>query len=280
MDLGLEGKVAVITGAGSGIGRGIAIAFAQEGMNVVVADVVEKDGAKTVEQLQLDSTGIKNPGEHCFIMCDVTSERSVSDLFNEVQRQYGRLDVVVNNAGISPKESYRIDQLPMDVYDKVIAVNQRGYVLVTKYGAQFFIEQASASGGTYPDGSFIFLLSNAGILGSKGNTPYSVSKAAGFGIMRSVARDMADFRVRANGIIPGNILHGSQIWDDDYKKQRAAAKGITVEEVERLYVERAPLKIECTPQHVALVALMLASQKLSGNTTGAVYRTDGGELML
>lgn len=251
----LKGKVAVVTGAGSGIGRQIAISLSEQGCKVIMLDLNEEGLKETQKTTNSD-----------YYICNVADENNVKEIFDKLDK----VDIVVNNAGIALKESYLIADVPLDLWNKIMTVNVTGYFLITKYAEKKFIKQQS--------GSIIFTCSNAGILGSAANI-YGISNSARIGLVKQTALEMAKYGVRSNGVIPGDILEGSGIWDEDYLEQRAEAKGMTVEEAKKYYENRAPLKGKATSKQLANLVLFLASNA-SENTTGQILKADGGQVMV
>lgn len=274
----LSGRTAIVTGAGSGIGRAIAVELARQNMYVLMLDISE-EGLK--QSLGLAQRVARTSDWVSCNRCDVTSEEQVKSAFDFVREKYTDIDVVVNNAGIAPKESYIIADVSSGLWDKIMGVNVKGYAFMTKYAEQMFRAQAEKSEDKrYESGSLVYICSNSGVLGSAGNI-YGISNTARIGIMRQAALEMALYGVRANAVIPGDVLEGSQIWDEAYLAQRAKARGMSIEAARQYYKTRAPLGKEATAEQVAKMVIALAS--LTGpfeNTTGQILRCDGGQVMM
>jgi len=275
----LKGKVAVVTGAGSGIGRAVAKELARQNMYIAILDIHEGGLQETFNEILLELGNSRDYKLAAYFLCDVANEKQVAKTFAEIVKLTHTIDTVVNNAGIVPKESLAMADVTIELWDKIMAVNTTGYFLVTKYAEQAFIKQAKMSqDGKYESGSLVYVCSNAGILGSAKNI-YGISNAARINMMRQAALEMAPYGIRANAVIPGDVLEGSGIWDKAYLGQRAEAKNMSVEEAKKYYETRAPLGKKATAEQVAKMVCFLASLYNSGNTTGQILRCDGGQLM-
>ncbi|KAJ8649078.1 hypothetical protein MRB53_002101 [Persea americana] len=182
----LEGKVAIITGGASGLGKASAQEFIQQGAKVMIADVNKNIGLQTAEEL----------GPHaCFFHCDVTIEHQVADAVDFALSQHGRLDIMYNNAGIpGPSVPPGIGDLDLDEFDRVMKVNVRGTIAGIKHAARVMIPASK--------GCILCTASISGIMGGLGPHPYTVSKFAIPGIVKSVASELCRHGVRINCISP------------------------------------------------------------------------------
>lgn len=241
----LEGRTAIVTGAATGIGLSIAEQFHAHGARVVLADLdAEKaDGAAS-------SLGQRAHGSSC----DVSDEESVQHLVDETVRRFGRLDIYVNNAGITRDASLR--KMALADFDAVVAVHLRG----TWLGVRTASAVMRDAGG----GSIINMSSLSGKSGNPGQTNYSAAKAGIVGLTKAAAKELAHKGVRVNAIQPGLI--------------RTAMTAAMPPEVFAEREAAIPMKRAGEPHEVAGAALFLASD-LSSYMTGAVLEVGGGRLM-
>lgn len=186
----LQGKVIVITGAASGIGRATALLFAKEGAAVVVNDLDVVKGQETIAEIT------EAGGQAVFIKADVTNPEEVSELAKEVISQFGRIDVLFNNAGISGV-GY-IHEMDPDVWDRVMRVNTRGVFLPCKYFLPYMMEKRN--------GSIINMASAVAEIGLARRAVYAASKGAVLSLTKSMQVDYADYGIRINALVPGTIM--------------------------------------------------------------------------
>ena len=186
----LDGKVAVITGAASGIGRGTAVRFAGEGAAVVIADLNDEGGAAAVRECK------ENGGRAVFQKTDVTSEASVKAMVDRAVKEFGRLDITFNNAGLGGALG-SIEQTTVEDWDRTFAVLTRGVFLGIKHSVA---EMRKAGGG-----SIISTASVAGLAGGYGPHAYSAAKSGVVNLTRSIALELAKDKIRVNCICPGGI---------------------------------------------------------------------------
>ena len=236
----LDQRVAVVTGAGQGIGREIARSLTGYGARVVLADV----DAELVDKAASEIGGIG-------VTCDVTSEEQVHNLVAEALRNFGRLDVFVNNAGITRDASLK--KMAVADFDAVIAVHLRGTWLGVREAAAVMREQKS--------GSIINISSLSGKSGNPGQTNYSAAKAGIVGLTKAAAKEVAHHNVRVNAIQPGLI--------------RTAMTAAMPPEVFAEREAAVPMKRAGEPAEVAGAVVFLASD-LSSYVTGAVIEVGGG----
>jgi sorbitol-6-phosphate 2-dehydrogenase len=198
---------------------------------------------------------------------DVTDEAQVEALVQRAIDEFGRLDILVSNAGILIAEA--VDEFPAKRWRQVLDVNLYGYFLTAKHAARVMKEQGS--------GAIIQINSKSGKKGSYKNSAYAASKFGGIGFTQSIALELAEYGVRANAICPGNLLD-SPLWVDSLYAQYAKKWGITEEEVRQKYVEQVPMKRGCTYEDVTNVVVFLASEQSSYMTGQAVNVTGGQEM--
>lgn len=244
----LDGKVAVVTGAGQGIGRAIAERFAEEGARVVVCDL-NRDAAHEVAGA-IGAGG----GAASAIIADVGNAESVTALAAQTLDAYGRIDIVCNNAGVLDGFAPLLETSD-DVWNRVIAVNLTGYFLVSRAFLPAMLRQAG--------GAFVNLASMAGIVAQAGGTAYTASKHGVIGLTRQVAADYGRQGIRANAICPGSI---------DTELSRNFLKDAP--EV-RAVVESVPAGRQGRPEEIAELAAFLASDG-AGFIHGAAIMIDGG----
>ena len=246
----LDGKVAVITGAASGIGRGTAIRFAGEGAAVVIADLNVEGGEAAVRDCK------ENGGRAVFQKTDVSAEAEVKAVVARAVNEFGRLDIMYNNAGLGGAVG-PIDETTVENWDKSIAVLLRSVFL----GMKFAIPEMRKVGG----GSIISTASVAGLRGGAGPHAYSAAKAAVINLTRSVALEVGKDRIRVNCICPGGI-------NTPLLNTRLPGGEPVVEQLLALV---QPIPRAGHPHDIAAMALFLASDD-SEWVTGAAMVVDGG----
>jgi NAD(P)-dependent dehydrogenase (short-subunit alcohol dehydrogenase family) len=247
----LADKVAIITGAGSGMGRTAAQMFAAEGAKVVAAEFDEHHGAETVELITAAG------GDSVFVQTDVSVETDAAAMVAAAMDRYGRVDVLYNNAGIMPEADHSVVDTEVAVWDQVMAVNLRGVFLGCKHAIPRMVEQGS--------GSVINISSFVALLGcSVPQDAYTASKGAVLSLTRSLAVQFGPSGVRANAICPGPIE--TPLLMDWLVKDEAA---------KQLRLARNPTGRFGKPEEVVNVAIYLASDE-SRWTNGAHFVIDGG----
>jgi len=258
----LQGKVAIVTGAGQGLGEALAHRLGQESAAVVVADIAD-ERAEAVAQAIAEAHGV----ETLWVHADVTDLSQTEAMVARAVEALGGLDIVVSNAGILFAGG--ITEIDPARWRKVIEVNLVGYFNVARAAAPVLMSQKS--------GTIIQINSKSGKKGSFKNSAYASSKFGGIGLTQSLALELAEYNVRVNAICPGNLLD-SPLWVDSLYKQYAERWGITEEEVRAKYKAQVPLGRGCTYDDVANVMVFLASDE-SGYMTGQAINVTGGQQM-
>lgn len=258
----LEGKKAIVTGAGQGLGAAILERLAEEGCDVVGWDINLEQVLGTIAQVAA-RTGRRTKGIHA----DVTDAAAVRAAVDESVAFLGGFDVMVCNAGILIAG----DSLEFDAaqWRKVIDVNLVGYFLCAREAARVMLPRRN--------GSIIQINSKSGKKGSFRNSAYAASKFGGIGVTQSLALEFAESGVRVNAVCPGNLLD-SPLWTDSLFKQYARTQGITEEEVRRKYIDQVPMKRPCAYRDVCNVVVFLASDD-SAYMTGQAINVTGGQEM-
>ncbi len=258
----LQDRIALVTGAAQGLGAALSLRLAREGCAVVVADLNGERAAQTAADIA-QQTGQRTLS----LTADVTDEEQVRAMVDKTVETFGRLDILVANAGVV--RSGAIDELSLRDWQLVINVNLTGYFLCAKYAAIVMKQQRS--------GVIIQINSKSGKKGSYKNSAYSASKFGGIGLTQSLALELAEHGVRVNAVCPGNLLD-SPLWVESLYSQYSKRLGIPEEEVRQRYIEQVPLKRGCTYDDVANVVVFLASDQASYMTGQAINVTGGQEM--
>ncbi|MCS6831342.1 MAG: sorbitol-6-phosphate dehydrogenase [Armatimonadota bacterium] len=259
----LEGKTAIVTGAAQGLGEAIASRLAKEGcVGVTLADLQTEKAHGVAQGIEAECSWCKT----LVTKCDVTSEADVAEMVQRHVRAFGKLDIMVANAGILI--AHDITEFPADQWKKVVDVNLYGYFLCAREAAKVMVQQKS--------GVIIQINSKSGKKGSFRNSAYAASKFGGIGLTQSIALDLAPYGVRVNAICPGNLLD-SPLWRDSLYEQYARKWGLTVEQVRRKYEDQVPLGRGCTYDDVTSLLVFLVSDEAS-YITGEAYSVTGGQL--
>jgi sorbitol-6-phosphate 2-dehydrogenase len=258
----LQDRVALVTGGAQGLGKAISHRLSIEGAHVIIADI-NLEGSEEVADEIRESTGRKALG----LQVDVSNEGMVEAMFNEIVAEFGRLDIMVSNAGVL--FSGAVDEIATEKWRKVVEINLVGYFLCLRHAASLMKKQGS--------GSIVQVNSKSGKKGSFKNSAYAASKFGGIGLTQSVALELAEFGVRVNAVCPGNLLD-SPLWVNSLFKQYAENYGITEEEVRQKYIDQVPMKRGCTYEDVCNVIVFLASDQSSYMTGQAINVTGGQEM--
>lgn len=241
----LESKVAIITGGGSGIGREAALLFAKEGAKVVVADVNEKCGEETAAEIK------KNGGDGFFAKLDVTNREQSRQVVKDSLGKYGRIDVLINNAGIT--QDALLSKMTEEQWERVIDVNLKGVFNCIQALVEVMVNQGS--------GAIINTSSIVGINGNIGQVNYAATKAGVIGVTKTLAKELGKKGIRVNAVAPGFI--------------KTPMTSNVPDKILETMKEKTPLRMLGEARDVAYAYLYLASDE-ARFVNGAVLCVDGG----
>jgi NAD(P)-dependent dehydrogenase (short-subunit alcohol dehydrogenase family) len=262
----LSGKVAVVTGGGSGIGRGIVLCMAREGADVAIPDIQVLNAERVAEE-------VKGLGRRALAMkADVTSAADVKSMLDRTREVLGHVDILVNNAGAASAPGMPFTNNTEEDWDRAFAVNLKSVFLTSKAIAPYFMERRA--------GRIINIASIAGPLAATTMPPYSVAKQGVITFTRIVAKELAPYGVTVNAICPGVL------WTDFWQKLAAhlaqtnpAFAGMTPRQVfDKRVHDLVPMKCEQTPEDIGWAAVFLASDQ-ARYITGQALMVDGGTVM-
>ncbi|MEV6027848.1 bifunctional aldolase/short-chain dehydrogenase [Streptomyces sp. NPDC052036] len=255
----LATRVALVTGAGSGIGRAIAHRLAAEGACVVVADLNAETATAVAEELGGADRGVA-------VTVDVTSEEQIAEAFRAALLAFGGVDLVVNNAGISlSRPLLETSARDWDLQHNVMA---RGSFLVSREAARVMIAQGLG-------GDIVYIASKNAVFAGPNNIAYAATKADQAHQVRLLAVELGDHGIRVNGVNPDGVVRGSGIFAGGWGAQRAAVYGVQEEKLGEFYAQRTLLKREVLPEHVAGAVFALTGGDLT-HTTGLHVPVDAG----
>ncbi|CAM8994616.1 unnamed protein product [Rhodiola kirilowii] len=250
----LEGKVALITGAASGIGKETASKFISNGAKVIIADIQHQLAEQTAKDLGPNAT---------FLVCDVTKEADISNAVDYAVSKYGKLDIMYNNAGVACQTLPSIVDLDLNVFDRVMSINVRGVVAGIKHASRVMIPNKS--------GSILCTASVTGLMGGMSQHTYSVSKFAVAGLVKTLASELCQHGVRINCISPFAIPTAFVM-----EEMSRAYQGIGAEKIKQILYDTGALRgANCEPSDVANAAVFLASDE-SKYVSGHNLVVDGG----
>ena len=266
----LAGKIAIVTGAAQGFGKGIAQELHQEGCTVVIADMNQPLAESVAREL----------GERaCAIPVNVSAEESVAGMVARTVEQYGGVDLMLANAGV-------VRSGPLATFEKkdmefVTAINYTGLFLCCKYAAVIMQAQHEADPKAMFD--IIAMSSKSGLVGSNKNFAYAGSKFGAIGLVQSFALELCAYNIKVNAICPGNYLDGP-LWTDpvkglfvQYLEDGKVPGAKTVEDVRRFYEAKVPMNRGCLPLDVARAVMYCVEQQYE---TGQAIPVTGGQVML
>ncbi len=262
----LANRIAIVTGAGSGLGRSIAVGLARAGAMVALADVDEQGAMETAERIAAE----RPASQTMVVPCNVASESGVQKAFEALLAHWGGLDVLVNAAGLAPP--FALVDMPADKWRMALEVNLTGYFLMARQAARIMIRQGIG-------GNIINLSSKSGLDASKNNSAYNATKAGELHLARGWALELGEHGIRVNCVAPGNVFEGSKIWNPEYIKVCARKYGIKPDEVIPYYVGKTALRREIKGQDIADAVVFLCSDK-ARTITGQVLVADAGQVMV
>ncbi|MCU4157663.1 3-oxoacyl-[acyl-carrier-protein] reductase [Carboxylicivirga sp. A043] len=242
----LEGKTAIVTGAARGIGKAIAMRFAQEGCNVAFTDLVINEAAEETQK-ELEALGVKAKG----YASDASNFEDTQKVVAEIAKDFDSIDILINNAGIT--KDTLLMRMTEDQWDAVINVNLKSVFNFTKAVQPTMLRQRS--------GSIVNMSSVVGVSGNAGQANYSASKAGMIGFTKSIAKELGSRGIRSNAIAPGFII--------------TEMTGKLPEDVKKDWEQKIPLKRGGTPEDVANICVFLGSD-LSAYVSGQTIHVCGG----
>lgn len=248
MEIDFNGKVIIVTGSGRGIGREIAESFTKNGATVIISDYSTESLIETENLFTTKGYSFKA------IPCDVTNNEDVQNLIDLTYKEFGKIDVLINNAGIT--KDNLILRMKDEQWDSVIETNLKGVFLTTRASVKYFLKQRY--------GKIINISSVVGITGNIGQSNYSASKAGIIGFSKSIARELAIRNITVNIVAPGFI---------DTPMTSVLPDGVKED-----FIKKIPLKRMGTPTDIANIVLFIASP-LADYITGQVINVDGGMVM-
>lgn len=254
----LTGKVALVTGGGSGIGRSISHRLAEMGAAVAVADIDSSLAESVASQIGGDVA--------LALRADVASEADVAEAVDETVRAYGGVDILINNAGLSLSRSL-LDTTEED-WDNQFDVMSKGSFLMAKHSAAAMITQGAG-------GDIIYVVSKNSVVAGPNNLAYGAAKASQAHQVRLLAAELGEHGIRVNGVNPDGVVQGSGIFAGGWGAERAKVYGVPEEELGQFYAGRTLLKQEVLPEHVANAVGALVGGDFS-QTTGVIIPVDSG----
>jgi len=259
----LSGRVALITGGAGAIGRALAEGLLAAGAFVTLVDVHRERLRRLSEEL----TGRFGPGRVLALHADVRDSLQVRTSFLETLEQFGRLDILVNNAAVTQIKP--VDLVTDEDIDLIVDTNLKGYVKCAREAVRIMKESGTR-------GVLLFISSKNGLIGAAEKGLYSATKGGELTLARALAMELGPFGIRVNTICPDAVLGGSGLWlEGDYRSGTAKRYGISDEEIPNYYKQRCALKTNIEAEDVAQAALFLLSDH-AAKITGAILTVDGG----
>jgi rhamnulose-1-phosphate aldolase/alcohol dehydrogenase len=258
----LAGRIALITGGASGIGRATARSLAHLGAHVVVADL-NREGAEAVAEEIVGACGLRRAvAAHV----DVTDETAVAEMIGRTVLEYGGLDILVASAGLAT--SAPVTETTLEEWELNFAVLARGYFLCAREAFRVLLEQGRG-------GSIVFVGSKNALVAGANAAAYSSAKAASLHLARCLAEEGGPHGIRVNTVNPDAVIQGSGIWSSDWKAERATTYGVSEEDLQAFYRDRTRLGVNVYPEDVAEAIAFFAGPR-SAKSTGNIINVDGG----
>jgi rhamnulose-1-phosphate aldolase/alcohol dehydrogenase len=258
----LAGRIALITGGASGIGRATARLLAHLGAHVVVADL-NREGAEEVAEEIVGACGLRRAvAAHV----DVTDEAAVAEMIGRTVLEYGGLDILVSSAGLAT--SAPVTETTLEEWELNYAVLARGYFLCAREAFRVLLEQGRG-------GSVVFVASKNALVAGANAAAYSSAKAASLHLARCLAEEGGPHGIRVNTVNPDAVIQGSGIWSSDWKAERATTYGVSEEDLQAFYRDRTRLGVNVYPEDVAEAIAFFAGPR-SAKSTGNIINVDGG----
>lgn len=271
----LKGKIAIITGAAQGFGKGIAKDLFEEGANIIIADLNSKAG----NELEAELNQGKTPNKALFHETDVSDPGSVEKLVSKTVSEFGGLDIMISNAGIL--RAGGLDEMNPSTFELMTKVNYTGYFYCAKYSAEIMKIQNRFSKKAFAD--IIQINSKSGLKGSKKNFAYAGGKFGGIGLTQSFALELIEDRIKVNSICPGNFFDGP-LWSDpdnglfvQYLKAGKVPGAKSIADVKSFYEKQVPSGRGCEVRDVTRAILYAIEQEYE---TGQAIPVTGGQNML
>jgi meso-butanediol dehydrogenase / (S,S)-butanediol dehydrogenase / diacetyl reductase len=257
MYLGLNGKIAIVTGGAMGIGKGIVSCLVREGATVVIADLNQKAAEKTAQEIGKGTVGMN---------LDVTKKAEIENLVKDVKEKFGRIDILVNNAGLNIPGS--LVELKEEHWDKINDVNLKAVFLVSQAVAPKMIEQKY--------GKIVNISSMVGKEAFPGVSAYCAAKFGVIGLTQSWAKELANHGINVNAVCPGVVR--TPLWDENLLPQMAKDQGISKDEAFAQVCAPIVLKRPQSPEDIGNMVAYLASD-IANNMTGKAINVTGGQQM-
>ncbi|MBA7472180.1 3-phenylpropionate-dihydrodiol/cinnamic acid-dihydrodiol dehydrogenase [subsurface metagenome] len=271
----LSEKIAIVTGAAQGFGKGIAESLAKEGANVILADLNEDMARENASKLNREY----GQGKFLALEVDVANEDYVKNMIWETVAEYGGIDIFISNAGVLKAGS--LESMDLESFELSTKVNYTAFFLCTKYASEPMKIQYRFNQDYFSD--IIQINSKSGLEGSKKNFAYAGSKFGGIGLTQSFALELMEYNIKVNAVCPGNFFEGP-LWSDpeeglfiQYLRSNKVPGARTIKDVRKFYESKVPMKRGCQIEDIAKAIFYIIDQKYE---TGQVIPVTGGQVML